>query len=482
VEAGSGLVEGDFELLTLDGEGYPVAPSDSPLTLDIVPIDNGYNVHVLAVRAEDMSNALFSIKYDATKISPVRMEAGGFLGEALDGEAISLFVSRAGEIDAGIARVLPDLNGTVSGSGVVAELTFANMPFREPAYNPYLGIENEYNKVTDLAGVKTEAGITLSWTERNVGDYDNNGEVGVPDITPIAQHYLHLKDGGGNWTDPADALIDGDGSGDITVADITPIAVNYLNAIIGYNVYRVVDTGGTPDFTGVSPLVNPVNPAAASTVVRDDVLAGGEPPDTSLIYSFTDSTIQPGVHYGYVVRPKSFPTDNPNEGLDSNYALPEFGAEFQLSTDKTGYTVGEQILLMVNLVDPEDLFSANARFDFDPSLVAVTASGIVASTDAEHPNLFADSLFFGVQVDADTVAFNNTQKKGQAGLTSAGGVLAYVIFDTLAVGDAAFFIHDPSDFVWLRSPIADFSNNKLPHGVLHIPTNPLVVSIAMPAS
>ena len=481
IESGSGLVAGGFELITLDGDGYLVSPADSPFSLEISDTEDGNRVAVVATDADGIASALFCLKYDAVKVAPKSMTNSGFLGDPSSGESISLFVSRAGEVHAGIARVLPDVNGTISGDGVVAEIEFARGAFREPAKNPYANASNEYNKVTDLEGVKTDAGITLSWTERNVGDYDNNGEVGVPDITPIAMHYLHVKDLGGNWPDAADAIIDGDGNGEIGIADITPIATNYLNFISGYNVYRVVDTGA-PDFTGVSPLVNPINPSAGSSVVRDDILAGSDPPDTALIYSFTDSTIVPGVHYGYVVRPVSNPADTPSEGLDSNYAVPEFGAEFQLQTDKATYNMGEQIVLSVYLVEPADLFSANCRFDFDPSLVSVAAAGIVASTDVDHPNLFADPVFFGVQVDADTIAFNDTQKKGVEGLTSTGGVLAYVVFDTIAVGDAEFFIHDPSDFVWLRNPILDFSSNKLPHGVLHIPTNPLVVNIAIPAS
>jgi hypothetical protein len=33
-------------------------------------------------------------------------------------------------------------------------------------------------------------GIALSWTERLLGDYDQNGQVNVPDLVPLAAHWL----------------------------------------------------------------------------------------------------------------------------------------------------------------------------------------------------------------------------------------------------------------------------------------------------
>jgi len=68
---------------------------------------------------------------------------------------------------------------------------------------------------------------TFFWRYFNVGDYDMSGEVGIADITPIAQNYLADTDDGVN--DYFELFIDGDESGDIGISDITPIANNYLN-------------------------------------------------------------------------------------------------------------------------------------------------------------------------------------------------------------------------------------------------------------
>ena len=63
---------------------------------------------------------------------------------------------------------------------------------------------------------------TLSWEYRNIGDYDQNGTVGISDITPLAMLYgAHVGE------DPLAVVVDGDGSNVVEIGDITPIAMNY---------------------------------------------------------------------------------------------------------------------------------------------------------------------------------------------------------------------------------------------------------------
>jgi len=92
------------------------------------------------------------------------------------------------------------------------------------------------NSVDDLL-VEDDAGNwRLTWTEKNLGDYTNDGEVGIPDITPIATHF----DEAVNHDDPDDiaAIIDGDFNNEVGVSDITPIATNYLHKVAAYSIYR----------------------------------------------------------------------------------------------------------------------------------------------------------------------------------------------------------------------------------------------------
>jgi len=87
----------------------------------------------------------------------------------------------------------------------------------------------EYNYVTGI----------LSWTYVNDADYDLNGEVGVPDITPIAENYL-LSVG----TDPLLRWIDQSGDGEVGIPDITPIAANYLNLVAEYAIVTCDEIDG----------------------------------------------------------------------------------------------------------------------------------------------------------------------------------------------------------------------------------------------
>jgi hypothetical protein len=119
-------------------------------------------------------------------------------------------------------------------------------------------------RVDDLViSHSVEMGYYLVWTYKNTGDYDMSGEVGVPDITPIAMRYLASTTDGDQ--DELDAWIDGDGDGTVGISDITPIANNYLATVTGYEVMArdfdssTVEVVSTAPFqSGFSDEENPV--------------------------------------------------------------------------------------------------------------------------------------------------------------------------------------------------------------------------------
>ncbi len=65
----------------------------------------------------------------------------------------------------------------------------------------------------------------LIWRYYNVGDYNQDGSVGIADITPLAMHY------GEGWVTGEEnslpAVVDGSGNGTVDIADVTPIAMNF---------------------------------------------------------------------------------------------------------------------------------------------------------------------------------------------------------------------------------------------------------------
>ncbi len=92
---------------------------------------------------------------------------------------------------------------------------------------PPTGVKNQ---VDDLALMDNGDGTyTLTWTYKNVGDYDHNGTVAIADITPLAEHFQKPADETNNW-------IDGDSNGIINIADITPIAQNFFHQVAGYSI------------------------------------------------------------------------------------------------------------------------------------------------------------------------------------------------------------------------------------------------------
>ena len=95
--------------------------------------------------------------------------------------------------------------------------------------------------VTDLE-IDPDSGM-LRWSYANLGDYDFDGKTAVPDITPIALHYLQVV-GDGQAEEARQAWIDGNGDGIIGIPDITPIALNYLGEVFEYGVYAAGDEEG----------------------------------------------------------------------------------------------------------------------------------------------------------------------------------------------------------------------------------------------
>ncbi len=105
--------------------------------------------------------------------------------------------------------------------------------------------------------------VLLEWHGKLAGDYDYSGEVGVSDITPIANYYLaDPTDGQGD--EILEAWIDGDGNVEVGISDISVIAQHYLESLVGYYIYygtpldpgnpeSDVDWGTTPLETGENP-------------------------------------------------------------------------------------------------------------------------------------------------------------------------------------------------------------------------------------
>ncbi|MEP0814615.1 MAG: hypothetical protein HRF49_08120 [bacterium] len=263
---------GEFTLAPL-GYGDPDPSQRGSLSLEVTETSGGNKLVAVAVEgAKGYKSALFHLEYDASRFSPVSVKDAGFLPGAL----FLGVTDYPGVVAVGAVIPRPMESEGASGSGRIAEIEFAPRPF-EAARKTSGAPKNEENKITTASVYDNtaEATCTITFIERNQGDYDLNGEVSVADITPVALHYLETTSSGNPATDPI-AVIDGDGNGEIGVSDITPIAVNYLNSLDGYAVRWGIDDG-SGNVTDMGDIPFPSNPEFPFTINRPAVGDGLRP-------------------------------------------------------------------------------------------------------------------------------------------------------------------------------------------------------------
>ena len=83
--------------------------------------------------------------------------------------------------------------------------------------------------------------MTVSWYHDLSGDYDQNGEVNIADLTPLTRHFG--ESAVGSWEDNSiQEVLDGDGNREINLADITVIARFFGNRIDGFELFLAEGT------------------------------------------------------------------------------------------------------------------------------------------------------------------------------------------------------------------------------------------------
>lgn len=100
------------------------------------------------------------------------------------------------------------------------------------------------NAMSDLTLALSGSDWQLTWSYRSIADYDQDGTVGISDVTPLAMHYNHVV---AEALDPLDPIIDGDGNGTIGVSDITPLAQHFGSTVAGYAIEEMPN--GSADWT-----------------------------------------------------------------------------------------------------------------------------------------------------------------------------------------------------------------------------------------
>jgi hypothetical protein len=187
---------------------------------------------------------------------------GGADGSPPAGDAATVFLERQLDELAG----LPAPKGVKSADweGLKAELArsirhrLAGGPGRQTLAAP----------VTDSATARLLFDLdtsTFEWRYQNPGDYNQDGEVNISDLTPLAVHLgsaVPTTPGGEN---SIQAVVDGDGNGQVTIADITPLGAALGRRITEFRLYF----GSSPAAYPVHNDDPPAIPHFASVAVAD---------------------------------------------------------------------------------------------------------------------------------------------------------------------------------------------------------------------
>jgi len=165
--------------------------------------------------------------------------------------------------------------------------------------------DGEPNRIMDLR-LSSEAGgdLTLAWSYISLGDYDQNGEVNISDLTPLGVNFGLT---GTFAYSTALSVIDGDDNGEMNIADVTPIGQHLRNSVVRYMVYASADMA---DYPVAADAPNGEGATLLGTVAFTS--AAGVPAVDRLSFTYTVAVPVAGDYYW--VRP----SDGTSEGAPSS--------------------------------------------------------------------------------------------------------------------------------------------------------------------
>lgn len=272
--------------------------------LDFRRTSDGIEVLIGVEDAQELKAFYFQLRYDARQLTPSSAKATNLLGSADSVLEMARF-DQPGVVDYGQILCNWDQRPGYTGSGCVVVVRFKGLKgeFASLARSICLAPSSDASRT--VLSLDTDSS-TLSWRYYSQGDYDQNGIVGITDLTPLGLHFGEL---GPFDINSSLAVIDGNSNGAIGLSDLVPIGANFGRRVRGYRIYQSLDSG---DF--------PANNAAASTIAWIDEVheAVGNPVIERISYSFILPALVDSAFYW--VRPYDGEVLDPgaSEGTPSN--------------------------------------------------------------------------------------------------------------------------------------------------------------------
>lgn len=214
------------------------------ISLDAHADGDGVVVELLAQQCQGLKALYVDLVYDAASWRPLSADPAASF-EQVARTLHLLVTSDLGVVHYGQVLARPQQQAGVSGGGCLARIRFSTA-----------GAGDNRTAVDQALSSLRNVDYTLTWWHPNQimwlysiwGDTDQNGEVNIADLTPLAIHlgetvsrcdtvqglpvfYTGCYDHG--------VLIDGDHNGLITIGDITAIGANFgHSAVGGFDLYR----------------------------------------------------------------------------------------------------------------------------------------------------------------------------------------------------------------------------------------------------
>lgn len=314
---------------------------------DLSVDDYGQDI-VVNVKAKDAKNLkalYFSLDYNPEQYRPLTAAPSKDAGSRDDMLTLNVMKDR-GTVWYG--QVLSNYNwkSGMSGDGTVAHVNFRKE--RTPVFRTVSAAPVSNLSAAPLSFDGTD---TLNWYYTSQGDYDQNGETFLADLTPLG---LHLGDVGPFDISSNVFVVDGDQNTQVTLADLTPIGVNFQKTVDGYNIYNSQDAADAP------PTGTPADNGSASTTTLLGTVAFNTATGAVTDHkAFQFVVAAPVANDFYWVRPFS----GTAEGTRSNLVGGNTGllAQLTLTSPPSGagtlaspYVANDATVYTFSVIDPTD--------------------------------------------------------------------------------------------------------------------------------